>query len=88
MRNEHVWKETTPDGERREVRAVKFGNNWRIQSKLRDEETWTYHDEPSLEDWRQLHDILFRKYQRKRLPYEDVQAIERKIKALERDAAE
>ncbi|MGC3989257.1 MAG: hypothetical protein QM796_06190 [Chthoniobacteraceae bacterium] len=86
MRNEHVWKETTPEGERREVRASKFGNNWRIQSKLQSEENWTYHDEPPLEDWKQLHDILFRKYQRKRLPYEDVQAIERKIKDLERQA--
>jgi hypothetical protein len=88
MRNEHVWKETTPEGERREVRAVKFGNHWRIQSKLRGEEMWTYHDEPALDDWKQLHDILFRKYQRKRLPYEDVLAIEQKIKKLERGTAE
>jgi hypothetical protein len=79
MRNEHNWKETTADGEKREVRATKFGGAWRFQSKPKREVTWTYHDVPPLEDLHSLHDILFRKYQRKRLPWEDVAAIEKMI---------
>jgi len=79
MHNIHVWKETTPEGEKREVRAVKFGGNWRIQSKLKHEVQWTYHEPPLLSDLLELHDVLFRKYQRRRAAYEDVVLIEKLI---------
>jgi hypothetical protein len=84
MRNQHVWNETTADGDKREVRAVKFGGRWKLQSKLRGEVQWTYHDNPALADLETLHDLLFRKHQRRRVPYEDVQEIERLI-ALQRE---
>lgn len=76
MRNEHNWKEVTADGEKREVRATKFGGEWRFQSKLKHENVWTHHDVPSLEDLEALRDVLFRKYNRKRLPWEDVVTID------------
>ena len=79
MRNEHNWKDTTGDGERREVRATKFGGSWRFQSKRKSEQTWTYHDLPSMEDLKALRDVLFRKYNRKRLPWEDVETIDAMI---------
>ncbi len=79
MRNLHVWKSRTPEGEKREVRAEKFGKKWRIQSKAASEPMWTYYDSPRLEDLLDLHDVLWRKYQRKHLAYEDVAAIERLI---------
>lgn len=78
-RNVHEWKTTTADGEKREVRAEKFGGHWRLQSRLRGEERWTYHDVPELEDLIELRDVLWRKYQRKRLPHEDVMAVDRLI---------
>jgi hypothetical protein len=62
------------------VRAEKFGGHWRIQAKNDGDFSWTYYDMPLLEDLVQLHDILFRKYQRKRLPYEDVAAVEKLIR--------
>jgi hypothetical protein len=86
MRNVHSWKHMTEEREQREVRASKFSKEWRFQSKLRHDEVWTYHDVPLLEDLEALHDILFRKYQRKRLAYDDVAAIEKMLK--ERRAAE
>jgi hypothetical protein len=79
MRNEHNWKEVTEGGEKREVRATKFGGAWRFQSKLKQESNWTYHDVPSDEDLAALRDVLFRKYNRKRLPWEDVAAIDAMI---------
>ncbi len=79
MRNEHNWKEVTADGEKREVRASKFGGAWRFQSKLKHEAVWTHHDVPSLEDLEALRDVLFRKYNRKRLPWEDVVTIDAMI---------
>jgi hypothetical protein len=79
-RNVHVWKTVNEDGEKREVRAEKFGGQWRIQGKLRHEESWTYYDTPLLEDLVELHDVLWRKYQRKRLPFEDVATVEKMIR--------
>jgi len=82
MHNIHVWKETTEEGEKREVRAVKFGGIWRIQSKLKHEERWTYHEPPLLPDLVELHDVLFRKYQRRRAAYEDVVLIEKMVRDM------
>ena len=79
MPNEHVWRETTEEGEKREVRGVKFAGRWRIQSKLRHDPDWTYHETPSMTDLESLRDLIFRKYQRRRAPYDDVQAIDRLI---------
>ena len=74
-RNIHTWKHNT-DTERREVRAEKFGKKWKIQSKLKHDEKWTYYDVPELEDLVALRLVLFNKYQRKHLAWEDVAAVE------------
>ena len=79
MRNTHVWKTTTEEGEKREVRAEKFGKKWRLQAKLKSEDRWTYYDEPLLSDLIALREVLFRKYQRKHLSFEDVATIEKMI---------
>ena len=79
MRNLHIWKTTTEDGEKREVRAEKFGKKWRLQSKTKSEDTWTYFDDPTLPDLLELRDVLWRKYQRKHLSWEDIAAIDKMI---------
>lgn len=88
MHNIHVWKTVTDEGEKREVRAVKFAGMWKIQAKLKGQDLWTYYDVPPLDDLRELHDVLFRKYQRRRAAYEDVVLIEREVKKREREEAE
>lgn len=80
MRNVHVWKHKTAEGEKREVRAEKFGGNWRVQAKLKQDVSWTYYDTPELEDLIELRLILWNKYQRKHLAWEDVAAVEKMIK--------
>lgn len=85
MHNQHIWKETTADGEKREVRALKFGGVWRIQAKLKHEDAWTYYDTPLLEDLKELRDVLFRKYQRRRAAYEDVVLLDKMIAEREGD---
>jgi hypothetical protein len=72
VRNQHIWKIVTDEGEKREVRASKFGGVWRIQSKLKSATEWTQHDPPPLADLIELRDVLFRKY-------EDVILIEKMI---------
>ncbi|MEO6052755.1 MAG: hypothetical protein ABIP97_01965 [Chthoniobacterales bacterium] len=79
MRNEHGWIEKTETGEKREMRATKQEGRWRIQSKLPDEELWTYHKNPSVEDLESFRELLKRKYQRRRASYEDVLLIDRMI---------
>ncbi len=41
------------------------------------------YDVPLLEDIRELREILFRKYQRRRAPYEDVVLVEEMIRLRE-----
>jgi hypothetical protein len=87
MHNQHIWKETTEDGEKREVRAIKFGRAWRIQAKLKHEAAWTYYDVPLTGDLHELRDVLFRKYQRRRAAYEDVVLIEKMLAEREKEQA-
>jgi hypothetical protein len=85
MRSQHIWKEKDDDGRKREVRATKFGGNWRLQAKFSDELDWTYYERPLLEDLLALKDIVERKYQRRRASAEDVAAIENLIRQYETD---
>ena len=77
MRSQHIWKERDADGRKREVRATKFGGAWRVQAKYADEISWTYYDRPLREDLVALKDLIFRKYQRRRASFEDVESIEK-----------
>jgi hypothetical protein len=72
MRNLHAWTHRTEDGEKREVRAAKNQGRWKLQSKLKHEAGWTYHEKPEQSDLEELRDILWRKYQRRRASHEDV----------------
>ena len=80
MRNVHVWKRFNEGGEKVEVRAERFAGKWKFQAKAKSEETWSYFDSPSDDDLLELRDILWRKYQRKRLPHDDVASIGRMLK--------
>ncbi len=82
MRNQHAWTHRTEDGEKREVRAVKNQGRWRLQSKLKHDEGWTYHDTPERADLEELRDILWRKYQRRRASHEDVQLADKMLAEL------
>ena len=80
MRSQHIWTEKDEEGRKREVRATKFGGTWRLQAKFADEENWTYYDKPPIADLQTLRDLLFRKYQRRRVPAEDVATIEQMLR--------
>ena len=81
-RNLHVWKTRTADGRRREVQAVLYGSRWELTSRCKDEEEWTAHQPPLLEDLVELHDILFRKYQRKHLAWEKLDGVRKLIDSM------
>ena len=79
MPSQHIWTDRNPDGKRREVRATKFGGDWRFQAKTAGDLDWTYYERPLLEDLLALKEILTRKYQRRRASIEDVASIEKLI---------
>ena len=79
MRSQHIWTTRDGEGRKREVRAHKFGGEWKFQAKFRDEDGWTYYEVPLLDDLRELREIIFRKYQRRRASAEDVMAIDKML---------
>lgn len=77
MHKRQGWKDTTADGEKREVRATRRGPNWQIQSRLKGETSWTTHEPPRLEDLEHLHELLERKYRRRRCSLKEVEDVAR-----------
>jgi len=83
MKSEHVWKEVTEEGEKREIRAHKEGGKWLLQAKLKSEEKWTYYKKyPEIRDLESLVEILEKKYRRKRVSYDDIRLAKRMIQEL------
>jgi len=79
MRSQHIWTDRNQHGQKREVRATKFGGVWRCQAKTAGDLDWTYYDSPLLEDLLTLKEIIVRKYQRRRASAEDVGSVEKLI---------
>lgn len=79
MRRQHIWTDRNQQGQRREVRAIKFGGAWRFQAKTAGDLDWIYYERPLLDDLLTLKEILVRKYQRRRASAEDVGSVEKLI---------
>ena len=73
----HDWREQTETGEKRLWRATKHGRRWAIYSRLqKSEDGFVEHSLDELDALRQLREVLFNKYQRQRVPWEDVVTID------------
>ena len=71
----HQWRDE--DGEGIVFyRAEYHASRWRLISQRKGEEEWTEHDPPSRELWGKLRVILFNKYQRRRVPPEQIQEVD------------
>ena len=81
MHKRQGWKEETPDGDTREVRATREGHNWRIQSRLKGIKEWTYHEPPLRQDLESLLDLLQRKHQRRRCSGKEIEVVVKLLKA-------
>ena len=77
--NLYQWKTRTADGEKREVEAQLFGGLWqfssRPSSRRGEGEEWTIHEKPSLEDLEALESMIFNKYQRKHVSYDQLAGV-------------
>ncbi|QDT12778.1 hypothetical protein [Planctomycetes bacterium K23_9] len=77
----HEWREKTDEGATRLVVASRHAGKWQLRSRLKSETEWTQHPVMPLDDLETLHDIISRKYQRNRLPHEQVLELEVLIEA-------
>lgn len=85
----HDWRVRTETGENRLWRATKHGGKWSFMSRLqRSEEEWTVHEHMVLEDLQRAREVLFNKYQRRRLPWEDVVQIDGMIEEAQSGMAD
>ena len=78
-RTEHNWKESEGEGETRFLRAVRDRGVWRLSARLESEEFWENLEPPSEADLRSFRDVLWRKYQRKRVPWEHVLDVDKAL---------
>ena len=76
----HEWhRQDEEAGERRYFRAAKFGTRWSVQTTLKSEPDWHRLDPIPLPILEELRTQLLNKYQRRRVPYEYVTAIDRMV---------
>ncbi|MEK6232504.1 MAG: hypothetical protein N2A42_11700 [Luteolibacter sp.] len=72
----HEWNERTEEG-KRFYRGNFHAKEWRIITTLKTDPDWEPIEEPSEEIWRALRDIVWKKYQRKRCPWERVAGLDK-----------
>ena len=80
----HEWRERTDEGVRF-FRAEYHASRWRLLTQLKGEEDWEPKEELSREDWTKLREILFNKYQRKRIPWEFVERIDKRLAEMDEE---
>jgi hypothetical protein len=82
----HEWRER--EGNSVRIWRVTFhGARWAMQSKLKSDPEWRYHEPMSRSDLELLRDLLWRKYQRGRLPFKQIEQIDKMIEDLDEESA-
>jgi len=79
----HEWRESTPEGDVRYVTARRHLGKWQFKTCLKSDDDWTPLDVLSAEDFKHLRNVLWKKYQRKRVPYEHVLEIDTMLEEAE-----
>lgn len=72
----HEWHDRDDDDVLRYVRARLFGGRWTLHARTKDAPEWVELSPPPLDDLHALRDVLWRKYQRKRVPHHHVVALD------------
>jgi hypothetical protein len=78
----HEWHERDPETrEMRYYRASKFGKKWTVMTTLSTDAEWETLNPVPLPIIEELRDLLLKKYQRRRIPYEDILVIDQMSEA-------
>lgn len=65
------WKNTNSEGEKRQVYAHHFGNQWIFYHRLKRYDEWQVLENPPLDDWMELWDGVKRRIARRLLRPEE-----------------
>lgn len=84
----HDWRDNDAEGVVTYYRATFHGGQWALYTHLRGEEDWERQDPMTLEHLRMVRDVLWRKYQRRRCPWEEVDRFDKFIEEAEEELAE
>lgn len=75
----HEWFENTDEG-KVFYRGNYQGGKWTVMTTMQKRDpTWTDLKPPSEEVWRQLRDVVWKKYQRKRCPWDRVADLDKML---------
>ena len=75
---QHEWRERAPDGTKYYVRSHWDSRQWRFTVlKSEYEGDWEPIEKPTMENWEALRDLLWRKYQRKKLPFKYLELVDK-----------
>lgn len=80
----HEWRENTDDGEIRLVTVSRHAGKWQLRSRLKSDAEWTVYPAIPLDDLETLRELLWNKYQRNRLPHDQVLEVDALIEAAKR----
>ena len=69
-------------------RASHHSSTWQLHSQLKGDEEWQEHRPIGREEWEALRDVLWRKYQRGRCPWELINKIDKKLEDMAGDGGE
>ena len=75
----YEWREHLESGEVKMFRVTKHGAQWTLSTRLKTEPEWTRHDPLQKDDLLVIKEMLERKYQRNRVPYEYLAKIEKML---------
>lgn len=81
----HEWRERDEDGTKRYYRGYWNSREWTFAKLEPDADDWEKVEHPGLGLWKSLRDVIFRKYQRKRLPHKFVAHLDEIIADLEEE---
>ena len=86
MRKQICWLEKLEDGIKREIR-VSFPGGGKIkwQFKMSDREEWDYNSPPTLDDWDNLLSRAEARYNRRGIPFKELDLIQKARKEAATD---
>ena len=77
----HEWRQNTDQGVTRLVSVARHAGKWQLRSRLKSDAEWTKVPDIPLDDLETLREILLKKYQRNRVPYEHILEVDALIEA-------
>lgn len=75
----HEWRERDDEGVLHFIRAEWNAREWEFFTTTKADPDWYPIEKPSLENYESLRDVLWRKYQRKRLSWKFITDLDEKL---------